>query len=143
MSEENIEHLSPDELCFKLRHEVLTNKGYYADFVANRDIVDDIENYITKMEYNNDTIDLVLAALCNCLGVSVILYQVLQNEVNIFAHAPGREFRGDIHIAKSGLNGNAHYNCIGLLTNVDDIHNDSFKDTVALLMDQQTSCRNT
>jgi len=33
--------------------------------------------------------------------------------VNIFAHAPGREgveFRGDIHIAKSGLNGNAHYN---------------------------------
>ncbi|KAL4239602.1 hypothetical protein ACF0H5_000411 [Mactra antiquata] len=41
----------------------------------------------------------------------------------------GVVFRGDIHIAKNGLTGNAHYNCIGLLTNRNDIHNKRSKDT--------------
>ena len=86
------------------------NRGYYADFAGDRDIVNDIENYITKMDFSNEIIDLVLVALCNSLGVSAILYQCigLQNDVQIYAHAPGRE-----HIAKNGQDGNAHYNCIG------------------------------
>ncbi|KAH3704689.1 hypothetical protein DPMN_079751 [Dreissena polymorpha] len=82
-------------------------------------MVSDIENYITKMEFNNDTIDLVLAALCNSLGISAILYQVAQNEMYISAHTPERGVvsRGDTHIAKDGVNGKAHYNCIGALNN--------------------------
>ena len=118
LAEENIEDLSHDQICFKLRNEIIVNRGYYADFAGDRDIVNGIENYITKKEFNNETIDLVLAALCNSFGVSAILYQCigLQNDVQIFAHAPGREhvaFRGDIHISKNGQDGNAHYNCIG------------------------------
>ena len=52
------------------------------------------------MKFNNDMIDIVIAALCNSFGTPAILYQVVQEEVQIFAHAPGRErvmFRGDIH----------------------------------------------
>ena len=71
------------------------------------------------MKFDNDTINIVIEALCNSFGTSAILSQVVQKEVQIFAHAPGREgvmFRGDIHIAKAGVNGNDHYNCIDLLT---------------------------
>jgi len=116
LSEENIDNLSHDQICFKLKNEIITNKYYYDDFAGDRDIVKDIENYIMNKAYNNDTIDLVLAALCNCLGVSAILYQVVDNNFQISAHAPGREgvmFRGDIHIAQNGENGGSHYNCVG------------------------------
>lgn len=116
LTEENIANLSHDEICFKLKNEIITNMHYYDEFAGDRDIVKDIENYTTKKEYNNDTIDLVLAALCNCLGVSAILYEVVQRDVQIHAQAPGRDgvvFRGDIHLAKVGENGAAHYNCVG------------------------------
>ena len=57
------------------------------------------------MEFNNETIGLVLAAICNCLGVAAILYQFIGNDSQIFELAPGRQvvvFRGDIYIARSG-----------------------------------------
>ena len=137
LKEENIDDISHDKICFKLRHEIIINKGYYLDFAGDRDIVADIENYITKMEFNNDTIDIVITALCNSFGISAILYQVVQKEVQIFAHAPGREgvlFRGDIHIAKAGVNGNAHYNCIGLLTHQENTDHNMNIET------QETTC---
>ena len=76
-------------------------------------MVKDIERYINEKEYNNSSVEVVLHALCNCLGISIILYQTDGEIVNITANAPGRDngvlFTGDIHLGKTGLNSSAHY----------------------------------
>ena len=71
-----------------------------------------MNRYIRFKEYNNDTIDLVLVALCNALAISAIIFQSGSSEVNVMAIGPGRPdvgFRGDIYLVLTGTDGNAHY----------------------------------
>ena len=79
-----------DQICFKLKNESIVNRAYYIDFVGDRVIVTDIENYITK-KFNNDTTDLVLAALYNSLGNNIPVYREGCRDIFTSARKRGRE----------------------------------------------------
>jgi len=119
LAAEGIEMVPPsarhtsETLCTMLMSEVSNHTDHYMQFSNGRDVVDDMDRYVRLEEYNNETGDLILTALCNCLGISAIIYhQTAPGVTNILATGPGRpnvDFRGDIYLALKGENGNAHY----------------------------------
>lgn len=99
-----------------LLEEINEHADFYKDFSSGRDVQNDIERYLRFKEYNNDTSDLIMSALCNSLGISAIIYQQTSSkEVNIIAMGPGRSgvaFKGDIYLVLTGANGSAHYSAV-------------------------------
>ena len=116
LTHESIGTLTHEELCEGLVTEIRSNIDYYDDFApAGQDIFSDIENYVHNREYNTDAVDLVLAALCNLLGVSAIVYRFGEDGLSINGLGPGRPgvvFNGDIHLALHGDGVNAHYTAL-------------------------------
>ena len=112
---ESIGTLTHEELCEGLVTESRSNIDYYDDFAPAEDIISDLENYVHNREYNTDAVDLVLAALCNLLGVSAIAYRFGEDGLSINGLGPGRAgvvFNGDIHLALHGDGVNAHFNAL-------------------------------
>ena len=112
LTNEGLQPKTSDELCEMLIEEISNNLDYYIQFANGRNVVEDIERYVRYKEYNNDTVDLILSALCNCLYVSAIIYNHTPTGVNILATGPGRrgvECVGVIYLVLSGGNGNEHY----------------------------------
>ena len=61
-----------------------------------------MKSYVHDKNYNTSVSDIIVAALCNALGVCAIIYSIRNDVISVFAHSPGREdveLRGDIHLA--------------------------------------------
>lgn len=102
LQEESIVEVTSETLGTMLLDEVNEHADFYKDFSSGRDVQKDIERYLRFKEYNNDTSDLIISALCNSLGIFAIIYQQTSSaEVNIIAMGPGRPgvtFKGDIYL---------------------------------------------
>lgn len=57
-----------------VRCEILGNLDYYRGFSNSADMAWDLNKYITEKSYDRDTLDLVIFALANCLGVVLRLF---------------------------------------------------------------------
>ena len=69
--------LSVEKRCERLLDEVQNNLTYYEEFGTNRqDILTDLNRYVTEKQYNNNTADIVMAALCNSLLITTIVTHV-------------------------------------------------------------------
>ena len=67
-------------------------------------ILSDIDRYVRLKEYNNETIDLVLAASCNALGIAAVIFHPVSSNVFVLAIGPRRPeviFRGNIYLVLS------------------------------------------
>ena len=112
MKNEGIQEFTTEELSTILIAEVSSYIQYYIQYSDGRDIISDVDRYIRLKEYNNDTIDLVLAALCNALGIAAVIFHQVSSGVSVIAIGPGRPdviFRCDIYLVLSGTGGGAHY----------------------------------
>ena len=70
-------------------------------FSTNESLIEDIDSYIYSNQYNMNTADLVLCALCNALMVTAVIYEVRESSVITLSHEPGRpgiESRGKIFL---------------------------------------------
>lgn len=113
LAEEGIEVTTSEKLGTMLVTEINENIEHYSHFSNGRNVSDDINRYVHFKEFNNDTADLILSALCNCLGISAIIYHhTTSGTTNIIAAGPSRQhlaFRGDVYLVLTGSNGNEHY----------------------------------
>ena len=126
MKNEGIQECTKDELCTILLTEVTSNLEHYRQYSVGRDIISDVDRYIRLKEYNNDTIDSVLAALCNALGIAAVIFRPGSSEVSVIAIGPGRQgvvFRGDIYLVLTGSDGGAHYNGVRKLESTANSNN--------------------
>ena len=56
----------------------------------NESLIEDIDSYIYSNQYNMNTADLVLCALCNALMVMAVIYEVRGSSVITLSHEPGQ-----------------------------------------------------
>ena len=71
---------SYEGLLQMLRFEIMNNLAYYKEFVneadqQNADIEADLNRYIHEKAYGKDTMDLIIWALANCLGVELRIFE--------------------------------------------------------------------
>lgn len=71
---------SYEGLLQMVRFEILNNLAYYKEFVneadqENADIEADVNRYIHEKAYGNDTMDLIIWALANCLCVELRIFE--------------------------------------------------------------------
>ncbi|KAK7115761.1 hypothetical protein V1264_001577 [Littorina saxatilis] len=106
--------ISFDSLCDKLTDEVCGHLQYYQELSCEgNDLKTDLQRFIVEKQYNTDTIDLVLAALCNALPVVAIIYQTTGGQIQEFVHGPGRpgvNAAGTVRFQMTGEGLGAHYN---------------------------------
>ena len=67
-----------------VRCESLSNLDYYRGFSNSPDMAWDLHNYVTEKSYDRDTLDLVIFALANCLGIVLRIFE-FDEEDQIFA----------------------------------------------------------
>ena len=73
---EKITVSSIEDLCSKLKNEIEQHLSFYRPFSSNESLIEDIDSYIYSNQYNMNTADLVLCALCNALMVTAVIYEV-------------------------------------------------------------------
>ena len=75
--------ISFDSLCDKLTDEVCGHLQYYQEFFCEgNDLKTDLQRFINEKQYNTNTIDLVVAALCNALAVVAIIYKTTGSQIS-------------------------------------------------------------
>ena len=96
---EKITVSSIEDLCSKLKNEIEQHPSFYRPFSTNESLIEDIDSYIYSNQFNMNTADLVLCALCNALMVTAVIYEFRGSSVITLSHEPGRpgiESRGKI-----------------------------------------------
>ena len=73
---EKITVSSIEDLSSKLKNEIEQHLSFYLSFSTNENLIEDIDSYIYSNQYNMNTADLVLCALCNALIVTAVIYEV-------------------------------------------------------------------
>ena len=58
-----------------VRCEILNDLNFYRGFSNSPDMAWDLHKYITEKSYDRDTLDLVIFALTNCLGIVLRLFE--------------------------------------------------------------------
>ena len=89
--------------------------NFYRPFSTNESLIEDIDSYIYSNQYNMNTADLVLFALCNALMVTPVIYEVRGSFGITLSHEPGRpgiESRGKIFLTLHGSGVGSHYNAV-------------------------------
>ena len=61
-------------LCSELKNEIEQRLSFYRPFSTNESLIEDTDSYIYSNQYNMNTVDLVLCALCNALMVTAVIY---------------------------------------------------------------------
>ena len=79
--DEKITVLSIEDLCSKLKNEIEQHLSFYRPFLTNESLIEDIDSCIKSNQYNMNTEDLVLYALCNALMVTAVIYEVRGSSV--------------------------------------------------------------
>ena len=75
-------------------------------------ILEGVDKYIAKKQYNIDCADNILSALCNALGTTATVYQYKEEsvtEIKQTPRRPGVAVAGVIHIALHGSKAGVHY----------------------------------
>ena len=81
LEDEKITVSSIEDLCSKLKNEIEQHLSFYRPFSTNESLIEDIDSYIKSNQYNMNTADLVLYALCNGLMVTAVIYEVRGSSV--------------------------------------------------------------
>ena len=108
---EKIAVSSVGDLCSKLKNEIEQHLSFYRPFSMN----EGIDSYIYSNQYNINTADLVLCALCNALMVTAVICEVRGSSVITLSHEPGRpgiESRGKIFLTLHGYGASSHYSAV-------------------------------
>ena len=92
---EKITVSSIEDLCSKLKNEYEQHLSFYRPFWTNESLIEDIDSYIYSNQYNMNTADLVLCALCNAMMVTAVIYEVRRSHEPGW---PGIESRGKIFL---------------------------------------------
>ena len=103
---------SIEDLCSKLKNEIEQHLSFYRPFSTNESLIKDIDSYIYSNQYNMNTADLVLCALCNALMVTAV---IRGSSLITLSHEPGRpeiESRGKIFLTLHGSGVGSHYNAV-------------------------------
>ena len=93
-------------------HEIEQHLSFYRPFSTNESLIEDIDSYIYSNQYNMNTADLVLCALCNALMVTAVIHEVRGSSVITLSREPGRpgiESRGKIFLTLHGSGVGSHY----------------------------------
>ena len=91
------------ELSNALFSEFLSNKEYYSQFSTDKeDVVFGVCNVIFNKEYNSPTSDIVIAALCNAMNSTALIYQYQEQFYNYteICHSPGRPGVTSNHVVR-------------------------------------------
>ncbi|CAM1313489.1 Uncharacterised protein g6278 [Pycnogonum litorale] len=114
LHEGEIDDLLHPDLCDRILKEVELHEDFYADFVNDTNAVEGVRKYIFELQYNTDSADLVVAALCNALHVSATIF-VSRDEGGVF-EIKQTTTRGDpidmIELALTGTGYGAHYHAV-------------------------------
>ena len=108
-------NVSSTELSNALFSEVLFNKDYYSQFSKDKeDVVFGVCKVIFNKEYTSPTDDIVIAALCNSMNSTAIIYQYQEQSYNYteICHDPGRPGVTSNHVVRLVRRGeglNSHY----------------------------------
>ena len=106
---------SIEDLYSKLKNEIEQHLSFYRSFSTNESLIEDIDSYIYSNQYETNTADLVLCALCNALMVMAVIYEVRGSSVITLSHEPGRpgiESRGKTFLTLHGSGVGSHYNAV-------------------------------
>ena len=112
---EKITVSSIEDLCSKLKNEIEQHLSFYRPFSMNESLIEDIDSYIYSNQYNMNTADLVLCALCNALMMTAVIYEVRGSSIMTLSHEPGRpgiESSGKIFLTLHGSGVGSHYNAV-------------------------------
>ena len=109
---EKITVSSIDDLCSKLKNEIEQHLSFYRPFSTNESLIEHIDSYIYSNQYNMNTADLVLCALCNALMVTAVIYEVREVLLSHETGRPGIESRGKIFLTLHGSGVGSHYNAV-------------------------------
>ena len=115
LEDEKITVSSLEDLCYKLKNEIEQHPSFYRPFSTNESLIEDIDSYIKSNQYNMNTDDLVLDALCNALMVTAVIYEVRGSSVITLSHEPGQhgiESTGKIFLTLHGSGVGSHYNVV-------------------------------
>ena len=105
------------DLLSHLESEVLNNLDHYGSFINSEDVdcIQELENYKQLKSYNNDTNDLVLAAMSNYLNRKIIIlkksgssYKLEHSESCIIPRHTRKDFKSPILLEKVG----PHYDAL-------------------------------
>ena len=120
LEDEKIIVSSIEDLCSKLKNEIEQHLSFHRPFSTNESLIEDIDSYIKSNQiksdqYNMNTADLVLYALCNALMVTAVIYDVRGSSVITLSHEPGQpgiESTGKIFLTLHGSGVGSHYNAV-------------------------------
>ena len=115
IEDEKITVSSIEDLCSKLKNEIEQHLSFYQSFSTNDSLIKDIDSYIKSNQYNMNTADLVLYALCNALMVTAVIYEVRGSSVITLSHEPGqpgKESTGKIFLTLHGSEVGFLYNAV-------------------------------
>ena len=102
-------------LMAMVRDEILSHLEFYGAFnESSKDLVDDLDKYLSNNIYGSDIADMVINALCNCTHSQVVVYEEKSGKL-LKVHreplAPGRIGTGAAHTIKI-LKTNEHYDSL-------------------------------
>ena len=115
LEDEKITISSIEDLCSKLKNEIEQHLSFYRPFSTNESLIEDTDSYVKSNQYNMNTADLVLYALCNALMVTAVIYEVRGSSVITLSHEPGQpeiESTGKIFFTLHGSGVGSHYNAV-------------------------------
>ena len=115
LEDEKITVSSIEDLCSKLKNEIEQHLSFYQPISTNESLIEDIDSCIKSNQYNMNTADLVLYALCNVLMVTAVIYEVRGSSVITLNHEPGQpgiESTGNIFLTLHGSGVGSHYNAV-------------------------------
>ena len=118
LESENVAKITTEDICSRLENVNISNVEYYRSFSIDGDnLANDVQEYIYFNEYNINTADLVISAICNCLGVTAIIYEARCRHVITLHHEPGRpavsaiRMRSSFHLMLFSLVSTATRSC--------------------------------
>lgn len=118
LKQQQVPGISLKEIISKVRSEFVDNMSYYSDFcLANRNVDNDLRRYLEYGKFDQGIADVSVAALCNSLGVRLLIYDVCKTgTLTETVHPPGRVTpKFTVQLLRSGSEGRVsseHYDLL-------------------------------
>ena len=104
-----------EELGNLLAKEVAEHHEFYRDFVATNDLdlTEAVRAFLVKTEYNNNSCDIFLNAICNALNLKAVVIRrcdTVVRQIEVIPGRPGVDIQRTVHLVLHGSGFGAHYN---------------------------------